>query len=331
MPMSTVLLSDECLLDWQRSALKKLLLVLVLLSIASVFIGVADLSLSAIFSGDTDALELLLISRLPRLFAILLSGAGLSIAGLIMQQISQNRFAAPSTSGTIECAMLGYVLSLVIFGHGDNLLLIFGMSIVGTLIFIQFIHRVQFKNAIYVPLIGIIFGNVVSSAATFVAYKYDAVQNLSAWTVANFANILQGNYELLYIAVPISVISYWYATRLSAVGMGKDFATNIGLNYKQILFIGIILVSVMSASVVMIVGQLPFLGLIVPNLVAQFYGDNLRKNIPLTAIIGAILILVCDVVGRVIIFPYEIPISMIISILGGIVFIFFIVKGKQNV
>ena len=311
--------------------MKKLLLVLVLLSIASVFIGVADLSLSAIFSGDTDALELLLISRLPRLFAILLSGAGLSIAGLIMQQISQNRFAAPSTSGTIECAMLGYVLSLVIFGHGDNLLLIFGMSIIGTLIFIQFIHRVQFKNAIFVPLVGIIFGNVVSSVATFLAYKYDAVQNLSAWSVANFANILQGNYELLYIAVPISIISYWYATRLSAVGMGKDFATNIGLNYKQILFIGIMLVSVMSATVVMIVGQLPFLGLIVPNLVAQFYGDNLRKNIPLTAIVGAILILVCDVVGRIVIFPYEIPISMIISILGGVVFIAFIVKGKQNV
>ena len=311
--------------------MKKLLLVLVLLSIASVFIGVADLSLSAIFSGDTDALELLLISRLPRLFAILLSGAGLSIAGLIMQQISQNRFAAPSTSGTIECAMLGYVLSLVIFGHGDNLLLIFGMSIIGTLIFIQFIHRVQFKNAIFVPLVGIIFGNVVSSVATFLAYKYDAVQNLSAWTVANFVNILQGNYELLYIAVPISIISYWYATRLSAVGMGKDFATNIGLNYKQILFIGIMLVSVMSATVVMIVGQLPFLGLIVPNLVTQFYGDNLRKNIPLTAIVGAILILVCDVVGRIVIFPYEIPISMIISILGGVVFIAFIVKGKQNV
>ncbi|EDM67801.1 catechol siderophore ABC transporter, permease protein [Moritella sp. PE36] len=291
----------------------------------------ADLSLSAILAGDTDAIELLLISRLPRLLAILLSGAGLSIAGLIMQQISQNRFASPSTSGTIECAMLGYVLSLVFLGHGDSLLLIFGMAIAGTLLFIQFIHRIQFKNAIYVPLIGIIFGNVVSSAATFIAYKYDAVQNLSAWTVANFASILQGNYELLYIALPISIISYWYATRLSAVGMGKDFATNIGLNYKQVLFIGILLVSVMSASVVMIVGQLPFLGLIVPNLVAQFYGDNLRKNIPLTAIIGAILILLCDVIGRVIIFPYEIPISMIISMLGGTVFIFFIVKGKQNV
>ena len=311
--------------------MKKLLLVLIVLSFSSVFVGVADLPLSAIFRGDTEALELLAVSRLPRLLAILLSGAGLSIAGLIMQQISQNRFAAPSTSGTIECAMLGYVLSLVIFGHGDNLLLIFGMSIAGTLLFIQFIHRIQFKNAIFVPLVGIIFGNVVSSAATFIAYKYDAVQNLSAWTVANFASILQGNYELLYIAVPISIISYWYATRLSAVGMGKDFATNIGLKYKQVLFIGIMLVSVMSATVVMIVGQLPFLGLIVPNLVAQFYGDNLRKNIPLTAIVGAILILICDVVGRIVIFPYEIPISMIISILGGVVFIFFIVKGKQNV
>lgn len=311
--------------------MKKLLFLLVFLSIASVFVGVADLSLAAILAGDTDAIELLLISRLPRLLAILLSGAGLSIAGLIMQQITQNRFASPSTSGTIECAMLGYILSLVFFGHGDSLLLIFGMAIAGTLLFIEFIHRIQFKNAIYVPLIGIIFGNVVSSAATFVAYKYDAVQNLSAWTVANFASILQGNYELLYIALPISIISYGYATRLSAVGMGKDFATNIGLNYKQVLFIGIILVSVMSASVVMIVGQLPFLGLIVPNLVAQFYGDNLRKNIPLTAIIGAILILLCDVLGRVIIFPYEIPISMIISILGGTVFIFFIVNGKKNV
>lgn len=134
--------------------MKKLLLVLFSLSIASVFIGVADLSFTAIVSGDSDAIELLLISRLPRLLAILLSGAGLSIAGLIMQQISQNRFASPSTSGTIECAMLGYVLSLVFLGHGDSLLLIFGMAIAGTLLFIQFIHRIQFKNAIYVPLIG---------------------------------------------------------------------------------------------------------------------------------------------------------------------------------
>nr|WP_202436432.1 iron chelate uptake ABC transporter permease subunit VctD [Vibrio eleionomae] len=301
-----------------------------MLSIASLFVGVGDVSFSALMAGDSLAWQLFVTSRVPRLIAILLSGAGLSIAGLIMQQVSQNRFAAPSTSGTIECAMLGYVLSLVIFGDGNNIWLIFLVSMAGTLVFVQFINRIQFKNAIFVPLVGIIFGNVVSSAATFIAYKYDAVQNLMGWGVANFANLLQGDYELLYIAIPIAIFSYLYAARISAVGMGKDFAVNLGLNYQQVLVIGVCLVSMMSATVVMIVGQLPFLGLIVPNLVSSFCGDNLRRNIPISAACGALLVLACDLVGRVIIFPYEVPISMIISILGGIAFITLILRGQKH-
>ncbi|EJL6551814.1 iron chelate uptake ABC transporter permease subunit VctD [Vibrio cholerae] len=310
--------------------MKKLLLVLVVISFFSLFVGVGNLSLAALFQGDESAWQLLLTSRVPRLLAILLSGAGLSIAGLIMQQVSQNRFASPSTSGTIECAMLGYVLSLVLFGHGQNLWLIFGVSMLGTLVFVFFIQRIQFKNVIFVPLIGIIFGNVIDSLATFIAYKYDAIQNLSGWAVANFANLLKGDFELLYIAIPVAIFSYLYAARISAVGMGKDFATNLGLNYQQVMIIGVALVSIMSATVVMIVGQLPFLGLIVPNLVSLYYGDNLRKNIPRTAIFGAMFVLLCDLVGRVIIFPYEVPISMIISILGGSVFIALILRGQRH-
>lgn len=309
--------------------MKKLLLTLVLLSLASLFVGVGQLSLASLLAGDSASWHLLFTSRIPRLFAVLLAGAGLSIAGLIMQQISQNRFASPSTSGTIECAMLGYIISLVLFGS-EQLWLVFGVAMAGTLLFVQFINRIQFKNAIFVPLVGIIFGNVVDSLATFIAYKYDALQNLSSWTVANFANLLQGDYELLYIAIPFAIFSYLYAARISAVGLGKDFATNLGLNYQQVLIIGVLLVSVMSASVVMIVGMLPFLGLIVPNLVSHFFGDNLRRNIPLTAILGALIVLCCDLAGRLIIFPYEIPISTIISILGGSVFIFFILKGQKD-
>lgn len=309
--------------------MKKLLLTLIILSIASLFVGVGQLSFSSLIEGNDSSWHLLYTSRIPRLVAVLLAGAGLSIAGLIMQQISQNRFASPSTSGTIECAMFGYVMSLVLFGS-EQLWLIFASAMGGTLLFVQFINRIQFKNAIFVPLIGIIFGNVVDSLATFVAYKYDALQNLSSWTVANFANLLQGDYELLYIAIPVAIFSYLYAARISAVGLGKDFATNLGLNYQQVLVIGVLLVSVMSASVVMIVGMLPFLGLIVPNLVSRFFGDNLRKNIPITAILGALIVLCCDLAGRLIIFPYEIPISTIISILGGSVFIFFILKGQKN-
>ncbi|MFQ0977637.1 ABC transporter permease [Vibrio campbellii] len=310
--------------------MKKLLLVLVALSVASLFVGVGNMTPQQLFSGDAKALELFFTSRIPRLFAILLAGAGLSIAGLVMQQISQNRFAAPSTTGTIECAMLGYVMSVVFFGSGEQLWLVFGVSILGTLMFVQFIQRIQFKSVVFVPLVGIIFGNVVDAVTTFIAYKYDALQSLSAWSVANFANILRGDFELLYIAVPVALLSYLFAARISAVGIGKDFAVNLGLNYQQVVTLGVLLVSVMSASVVMIVGQLPFLGLIVPNLVSYFYGDNLKRNIPLTAMYGAILVLACDLVSREIIFPHEMPISIVISILGGVVFIAMLLRGKQS-
>ncbi|KGY07577.1 iron ABC transporter [Vibrio sinaloensis] len=310
--------------------MKMLSWTLLVLSVLSLFVGIGQLNVAQLLAGDPQSWELLFTSRIPRLAAVLLAGAGLSIAGLIMQQISQNRFASPSTSGTIECAMLGYVLSLVLFGNGNQLWLIFSVSMLGTLAFVQFINRIQFKNAVFVPLVGIIFGNVVQSVATFFAYKYDAIQNLSSWAVANFANLLQGDYELLYVAIPFAIFSLLYATRISAVGLGKDFAVNLGLNYQQVLVVGVLLVSVMSASVVMIVGKLPFLGLIVPNLVSRFYGDNLRRNIPLTALLGALIVLVCDLAGRLIIFPYELPISNIISLLGGAVFIYFILQGEKN-
>ncbi|WP_419723756.1 iron chelate uptake ABC transporter permease subunit VctD [Vibrio sinaloensis] len=310
--------------------MKMLSWTLLVLSVLSLFVGIGQLNVAQLLAGGPQSWDLLFTSRIPRLAAVLLAGAGLSIAGLIMQQISQNRFASPSTSGTIECAMLGYVLSLVLFGNGNQLWLIFSVSMLGTLAFVQFINRIQFKNAVFVPLVGIIFGNVVQSVATFFAYKYDAIQNLSSWAVANFANLLQGDYELLYVAIPFAIFSLLYATRISAVGLGKDFAVNLGLNYQQVLVVGVLLVSVMSASVVMIVGKLPFLGLIVPNLVSRFYGDNLRRNIPLTALLGALIVLVCDLAGRLIIFPYELPISNIISLLGGAVFIYFILQGEKN-
>ncbi len=310
--------------------MKKLIVLLLLMACGSVFVGVGDMSLRALIDGDERAWDLLITSRIPRLLAILLAGASLSIAGLVMQQISQNKFASPTTSGTIECAMLGYVFSLVFFGDGNNLLFIFGAAMLGTLAFVVLIQNIQFKNAVFVPLIGIIFGNLVESVATFIAYKYDVLQNMQGWAVANFANTLQGSYELLYIAIPIGIVTYLYAARISAVGIGKDFAINLGLNYQQVVILGVFLVAMSAASVVMIVGELPFLGLIVPNLVSQFYGDNLKRNIPLTAIYGALLVLACDLVGRVIIFPYEIPISMVISILGGAVFVFLILKGRQH-
>lgn len=309
------------------------LLLLVVLACASLLVGVANVSLSQILAGDSHSLNILLVSRLPRLLAIVLAGAGLSIAGLIMQQIVQNRFAAPSTTGTVDWAMFGYIVALILFADMSSwvhLLTIFAFSVIGTVIFVRFLQRLKFKNTVLVPLIGIMYGNVVSSMTTFIAYKYDLVQTLGSWTVANFASVLRGNYEFLYLALPVSVLAYAYANRFSAASVGESFAKNIGLNYQRIVLVGVILVAVLSSSVVMIVGMIPFLGLIVPNLVSLFIGDNMRRNLPWTAYAGMILVLTCDILGRLIIFPYEIPISMIISILGGSIFIYLVLRDKSN-
>lgn len=307
--------------------------ILILLAGLSLTIGVANLSLEQLLAGDAQAQTILIASRIPRLLAILLAGAGLSIAGLIMQQIVQNRFAAPSTTGTLDCALLGYIVSLV-FAAGASqwvhLGIIFCFAVLGTLVFVRFLQKLQFKNTVIVPLIGIMYGNVISALTVFFAYKYDLVQTMSSWTVANFASVLQGNYEFLYLALPIACFAYYYASQFSAASMGESFAKNIGLDYQKIVFIGVMIVAVLSASVVMIVGVIPFLGLIVPNLVAMFMGDNMKRNLPWTAYAGAVLVLACDILGRILIFPYEIPISMVISVFGGSLFIYLVLKDKAN-
>ena len=303
------------------------------LAMTSLMVGVADLSVTDFLSWHSEARTIFLDSRLPRLLAICLAGCGLSISGLIMQQIVQNRFAAPSTTGTIDCALLGYVLSLIWFSEFSgwvHLCVIMTFAVVGTLIFTRFLQHLKFKNTMLVPLIGIMYGNVISSAATFIAYRYDLIQTFNSWRIANFASVLRGNYELLYLAIPAFVIAYFYAAEFNAASIGESFARNIGLDFQKIVLIGVILVAIVSSAVIMIVGVIPFLGLVVPNLVSMLMGDNLKRNLPWTAYWGVILVLICDIAGRLIIFPFEIPISMIVSILGGIVFISLIIRDKSH-
>lgn len=306
---------------------------LVSLAFGSLFVGAAEVSIFDALRGNEHATDIYIISRVPRLIAIVLAGAGLSIAGLVMQQIMQNRFASPSTTGTIDCALLGYVLSLIWLQQASqwsHLGFIFAFAVVGTLLFVRILQQIQFKNTMLVPLVGIMYGNVVSALTTFVAYKYDLVQTMSAWTIANFASVLQGNYEILYLAIPACALAYYYASQFSAASVGKSFAKNIGLDYQKIILIGVILIAVCTSTVVMIVGVIPFLGLIVPNLVALFMGDNMKKILPWTAYWGVVLVLACDMLSRMIIFPHEMPISMIISVFGGVVFIYLVLRDKVN-
>ncbi|MFJ7935049.1 ABC transporter permease [Sporosarcina sp. NPDC096371] len=308
-----------------------LIVAVIILSFLSLFVGVSRITPMDLLDFKSEETEIFLISRLPRLVAILLAGAGMSIAGLIMQQLSRNKFVSPTTAGTLDATRLGILVSMLLFANAstiEKMIVAFAFALAGTLLFMQILDRIKFKDAIFIPLVGLMFGNILSSITTFFAYKADVIQNMSAWLQGDFSMIMKGRYELLYISIPVLIITYLYANRFTVAGMGEDFSKNLGLAYRRIVNIGLILVALITTTVVLTVGMIPFLGLIIPNIVSIFKGDHLQKTLPHTALLGAIFLLLCDILGRVIIYPYEISISLMVGVIGSAIFLYLLFRRK---
>jgi iron complex transport system permease protein len=306
---------------------------LVVVALGSLFIGVSDITPMDLLRADDARVRIFLVSRVPRLLAILLAGTAMSVAGLIMQHLARNRFVAPSTAGTVEGASLGLLVATMCFG-GSALIAKMGIAVVfalvGTVIFLQILKRVPLADVVFVPLVGIMYGGVIRSVTTFFAYRYDLLQTIDAWTNGDFSGVLRGRYELLWLAAGVTLVGYLYADRFTLAGMGKDLATNLGLRYERVLNFGIGLVSVITAVVVVTVGAIPFLGLIVPNLVTALLGDNLRRVLPVTALAGAGFVLISDIVGRTIRYPYEIPVGTVVGVVGSALFIVIVLRSRPR-
>lgn len=305
---------------------------LLVLSVCSLFIGVINLDPGSILRGDFEQLEILLISRLPRLLAILCTGFGMSVAGLIMQQLCMNKFVSPSTGATISSAQFGILAAMLAFPNStlaDKTVFAFLAAILGTCIFVFFMQKIKFKDVIMVPLVGIMFGNIIGGVTDYLSYKYDMVQALSSWLVGDFSLIIRGRYETVFMVLPLIILAFVFANHFNIVGMGEDFSRNLGVPYNLLLFMGLAIAALITASVVVTVGSVPYLGLIVPNIVSALKGDRMKGNLLDTCLFGAIFVLVCDMIGRVVNYPYELPINLTVGILGSIIFIVMIF-GRLN-
>ncbi|EAH9505577.1 ABC transporter permease [Campylobacter coli] len=312
-------------------SLNILLILLVVFGIISLFIGIIRINLDDIFSLSTTQLEIILLTRIPRLIAILLTGMSLSICGLIMQQLTQNKFVSPTTAGTMDCAKFGILISLIFFAGASfftQTIIASVFALLGSFIFIQILRKIKLKDVIFVPLIGLMFGGIINAITTFFAYALNYIQNIQGWLQGSMANVMQGNYELLYISLPLFILAYFLAHKITIAGMGEDLALNLGVSYNTILFLGLIIVSIITSVVIVSIGVIPFLGLIIPNLVAIYRGDNLKKNLIYIALCGALFLLICDIISRLVIFPFEMPLSITTGVLGSLIFIFLLLKRK---
>ncbi|RQP07818.1 MAG: ABC transporter permease [Chryseobacterium sp.] len=304
----------------------------VALFVISIFTGVQDISVRNIFHLSEDEVMVLMLSRLPRMISVVIAGAGMSIAGLIVQQISLNKFVSPTTMGTLDGVKVGILFSVILFpaaGLYTKMFFAFGIALVASVVFLRLATRIKYKSIIFIPLVGIVFGNVLNAISTFFAYRYNIVQNMDGWLIGDFSSIVKGNYEVLYLSVPVVVLCYLYATKFTIVGLGEETAKSLGLNPQAISYLGLVLVSVTSVTVVLTAGVIPFLGLIVPNIVSLIFGDHLKKTLFYTAFGGAFFLMVCDLISRLVIFPYEVPIGLTVSIIGGVIFLALILKKRQ--
>ncbi|WP_259655455.1 ABC transporter permease [Sphingobacterium sp. UME9] len=304
--------------------------IVLILTWISLFTGARHINFLTLWD-DRDGMLVFLISRIPRTAALILVGIGSSIAGLIMQQLSQNRFVSPTTSGALDAAKMGILMAMI--GIPDASLLVrllssLGFTFLFTLLFILFVSKIQLKSNVFIPLVGIMFGSILNALSTFFAFKNNIVQNVQEWLLGDFSAILQGQYEAIYFILPAVAIAYFYAEKFTLAGMGRSFAVNLGLSYTSIVNIGLLTVSMVVSVSVITVGVIPFVGLIIPNLVRLFLGDNIRKTLPIIALSGAIFLLLCDIFGRLIVYPYEIPIGVTVGAIGGLFFLFFILRKR---
>ncbi|MCT1614836.1 ABC transporter permease [Corynebacterium sanguinis] len=283
--------------------------------------------------GTEDGWAMFNATRVPRTIALILAGAAMAMSGLIMQMLTQNRFVEPTTTGTTEWAGLGLLATMVFAPNASilvRMIVAVAFAFIGTMVFFAFLRRVTLRSSLIVPIVGIMLGAVVSSVSTFWALQTQLLQSLGVWFAGSFTSVIAGQYEVLWIVLFVVAVVFFYADRLTAAGLGEDVATNIGLNYNRIVLVGTSLVAIAAGVVTVVVGYLPFLGLIVPNIVSMIRGDDLRSNLPWVCLLGIGIIAACDLIGRTIIAPFEMPVSVILGLVGAVVFIALIIRQARH-
>ena len=298
-----------------------------LLGVLSLLTGVYDLR------RQEDALRMFFITRVPRTAALMLTGAAMSMSGLVMQLITQNRMVEPTTTGSIEWAGLG-LLAVYLFSPNPTLLVRMGGAIVfsfaGTMIFFVLLRRVRLRSSLIVPIIGMMLGAVVSAFSTFIGLTFNMTQNIANWFIGSFAAVQAGRYEYLWLIVLITIAIFIYADRLTLAGLGEDIATSLGVNYSRIVLMGTALISIGVGIVTAVIGNLPFLGLIVPNVVSRYRGDDLKHNLPWVCLLGMGTITLSDILSRVVIMPFEVPVSLILGTAGSLSFILILLGQRRR-
>ena len=285
------------------------------------------------------AASIIMPVRLPRVLCVALVGASLSLCGAAMQGLLKNPLADGSTMGVSSGALLGAIIAIA-FGVSIPHLPFAGtmvMAVIFAFISLLVILSLAYKldsslSTNTIILIGVIFSMFVSSVSNLIiTFAGDKVKTITFWTLGSLQGSSYQNALILFITLAVfGGILLKYARELNAFAVGEDNARNIGVNVRRVKLVVLICISVLIGVCVSVSGTIGFVGLVTPHMLRSLTGPNHKRLLPASMFGGAVFLLLSDLIARVLFNPRELPIGVVTSFVGSIVFVYIFYKSRKG-
>ncbi|VBB48300.1 Transport system permease protein [uncultured Paludibacter sp.] len=281
--------------------------------------------------------EILLNFRLPKAITAILAGASLSVAGLMMQTLFRNPLADPYILGVSSGASLGVALAMMSagmlpFAFGTNSGVIILAAIIGAALVMLLVMAVSFKiqNTVSLLIVGIMFGTIASAIVSVLQYfsNPDAIKLFIMWNLGSLSSV---TWQQLYYLIPIIFagifLTFYLQKKLDALLLGESYASGLGISVVQTRVFIVIATGLLAGAITAFTGPIAFVGIAVPHIARGIFRTSKHQLlIPASILIGAVLILVCDIISQI---PtYTLPINTISSLFGAPIIIWIILKRK---
>ncbi|MBC3887871.1 iron chelate uptake ABC transporter family permease subunit [Acetobacterium paludosum] len=346
---------EQAKLDYMNKRSRKILfilllaLALVMTAIVSITLGAASVDLKTVIQviGDlfvhNDAItdiqrDIVFSIRLPRIITAILVGMALSNAGLLMQGIFQNPLVSPYTLGVSNGASFGASLAIVFssafafLNFGEFLLPIFAFAFaVLTMMMVYGIAKVASNSSSTLILAGVAIGYLFSALVSLIKYVSDMkdLPELVFWMMGSLSGVPTVGIVIMTVSITVSIIlMMWFAWDLNIMSAGEETAVSLGVNYKKVKMMSFGISTLLTAVAVSFTGVIGFVGLVAPHITKMLIGNDYRYSVPAASLVGALLLLIADTIGRNIISPTILPVGIVTSMIGVPFFLYLIVRKR---
>lgn len=345
--------------EYKKHIIKKRLIIIALLiatiivffwaiNAGAMSIGPKQVVLAILGLGDTKSISTVMNIRMPRVVAGILAGAGLSVAGCIMQNNLKNPLASPSTLGISNAAAFGANVAIILLGAGTvvntglgdiqilnpYIVTICAMAFsIGSTLLIISLSKLGYFSTQSIVLAGVALSSLFSAGTMIIQYFSEDTTKIAAvifWTFGDLGRASWDEIIMMGILILASIVYFIYRRwDYNALDSGDDTAKSLGVNVERVRLSGMFVASIVVAVIVSFLGIIGFIGLISPQIAKRLVGSDNRYLIPTSAIMGSLILLISDTLARVVLSPQTLPVGAVTSFLGAPLFIYFLIKESE--